>query len=206
MLTMAHFAARLRVAERADSLCEIDVLPLARSDVEGSRSAVEVSLAERCAGCLTVTAFWHTGALHPLAVLSLATGGWASCVAVISPRSGAPSATVAQEQEGGSAQQHHLLHGLARLHAECTAATKTAVAAPLAPGRELHRVAVPGATRFWCANNTMRTWIRDRGFARPCLLLTHVCVPVSSRAGSSTQFQALRRRIMRCSQPSECRW
>jgi hypothetical protein len=141
---MAPLAARLRVAERADSLCEVDVHPVRWEGAPGDGGAqLETSLRERCAGCVTVTAFWHTGAQHPLAVLALASAGWAGLVAVLTPR----CASGEEGQGGGDSSPHH---PLARLHAECLAAPKTAVAAPLASGRELHLVAVPGSPCFWC--------------------------------------------------------
>lgn len=142
---MAPLAARLRVIERADSLCEVDVHPVRWEGAPGDGGAqLETSLRERCAGCVTVTAFWHTGAQHPLAVLALASAGWAGLVAVLTPRC-APAAG-----EPGQSAQDSSTHPLARLHAECLAAPKTAVAASLTSGRELHLVAVPGSPCFWC--------------------------------------------------------
>jgi len=118
---MTSFGTRFSVAERPELSCEVHV--------ESCRGASEAAVRERG---LAVTAFWHVGNQSPLALLTMATGGAAGRLAVVR----------AVEGEGGAA--------LSRLHAECLQDNKTAVAQPLAAGRELHLVALPGAPCFWC--------------------------------------------------------
>ena len=127
---MAAFEVQLSVPER--EACAIQVEP--RRDG-----------AAALRGCgISVTAFWHTGALAPLTVLSVATAGAGPLAVLRAAASGEGGA------DGGS-EATAAASSFAALHAECLAANKTAVAAPHAPGRELHLVAVPGAPCFWCA-------------------------------------------------------
>lgn len=128
---MAAFEAQLSVAERGEA-CAVQVEP--RRDG-----------AAALRGCgISVAAFWHTGALAPLTVLSVATAG-AGPLAVLR------AAASGEGGPDGGPEAAAAASPFAALHAECLAANKTAVAAPHAPGRELHLVAVPGAPCFWCA-------------------------------------------------------
>ena len=127
---MAAFEAQLSVAERGEA-CAVQVEP--RRDGAAALRGCGVS----------VTAFWHTGALAPLTVLSVATAGAGPLAVLRAAASGEGG------PDGGS--EAAVASPFAALHAECLAANKTAVAAPHAPGRELHLVAVPGAPCFWCA-------------------------------------------------------
>ena len=128
---MAAFEAQLSVAERGEA-CAVQVEP--RRDG-----------AAALRGCgISVAAFWHTGALAPLTVLSVATAG-AGPLAVLR------AAVSGEGGPDGGSEVAAVASPFAALHAECLAANKTAVAAPHAPGRELHLVAVPGAPCFWCA-------------------------------------------------------
>jgi hypothetical protein len=146
---MEPFTARLSVAERAEA-CAVRVAPRR----EGAAVLREAGI--------TVAAFWHTGALSPLAVLSLATAGAGPLAVLHAPEEAAAVAAVEAAAEGGEAAEEAApvaaaasagAAALSSLHAECLAACKTAVlAAPHAPGRELHLIALPGgAPVFWCA-------------------------------------------------------
>ena len=128
---MEAFEAQLSVAERGEA-CAVQVEP--RRDGAGALRGAGVS----------VSAFWHTGTLVPLTVLSVATAGAGPLAVLRAAGSGEGGA------DGGS-EGVHAASPFTALHAECLAANKTAVAAPHAPGRELHLVALPGAPCFWCA-------------------------------------------------------
>lgn len=132
---MERFKAQLSVAERGEA-CGVRVEPRGASGALLRSSGV------------SVTAFWHTGALAPLTVLSVATAG-SGPLAVLRPLGDGDGD--APLPDGDASNDAAAASAFAALHAECLAANKTAVAAPHAPGRELHLVAMPGAPCFWCA-------------------------------------------------------
>lgn len=133
---MERFIGQLSVPERGGEAYAVRVEPRGASGALLRSSGV------------SVTAFWHTGSLAPLTVLSVATAG-AGPLAVLRPLGDGDGD--ASLPDGDTANDATAASAFAALHAECLAANKTAVAAPHAPGRELHLVAMPGAPCFWCA-------------------------------------------------------